>query len=197
MKERSACVERKTSETDIRITLNIDGKGRDGTISTGVPFFDHMLTLFAHHGFFDLFIDAKGDIDIDFHHTVEDVGLALGDVFSQALLDRKGISRYGHAVTPMDETLATVALDLSNRPFLVFNVPKELTANGASFSCLAKEFLRAFAVRGGITLHVNVSYGENEHHILEAIFKSLGRALDQASSLDPRISNVRSSKGSL
>jgi imidazoleglycerol-phosphate dehydratase len=156
-----------------------------------------MLTLFAHHGFFDLSIDAKGDIDVDYHHTVEDVGLALGDAFYQALLDRKGIGRYGHAVTPMDETLATVALDLSNRPFLVFNVPKELLANGTSFSCLSKEFLRAFAVRGGMTLHVNVSYGENEHHILEAIFKSLGRALDQASSLNPRISNVRSSKGSL
>jgi len=197
MKERSACVERKTSETDIRIALSIDGKGKGGTISTGIPFFNHMLTLFAHHGFFDLSIDATGDIDIDYHHTVEDVGLALGDAFSQALLDRKGIGRYGHSVTPMDETLATVSLDLSNRPFLVFNIPKELLANGASFSCLAKEFLRAFAVRGGITLHVNVSYGENEHHILEAIFKSLGRALDQASSFDSRISNVRSSKGSL
>lgn len=197
MKERSARVERKTSETDIRITLRIDGKGKGETISTGVPFFDHMLTLFAHHGFFDLSIEAKGDTDIDYHHTVEDVGLALGEAFSQALLDRKKIGRYGHAVTPMDETLASVSLDLSNRPFLVYNVPKELLANGASFSCLAKEFLRAFAVRGGITLHVNVSYGENEHHVLEAIFKSLGRAMDQASSLDPRVSGVRSSKGSL
>ena len=197
MKERSARVERKTSETDIRITLRIDGKGKGETISTGVPFFDHMLTLFAHHGFFDLSIEAKGDTDIDYHHTVEDVGLALGEAFSQALLDRKKIGRYGHAVTPMDETLASVSLDLSNRPFLVYIVPKELLANGASFSCLAKEFLRAFAVRGGITLHVNVSYGENEHHVLEAIFKSLGRAMDQASSLDPRVSGVRSSKGSL
>jgi imidazoleglycerol-phosphate dehydratase len=197
MKQRSARIERKTTETDIRIVLNIDGKGKGEPISTGIPFFDHMLTLFSHHGFFDLSVEAKGDIDIDFHHTVEDVGLAFGDAFSQALLDRKGISRFGNAVTPMDETLATVTLDLSNRPFLVFNVPKEFLVNGASFSCLAKEFLRAFAVRGGITLHVNVSYGENEHHVLEAIFKSLGRAMDQACALDPRISGVRSSKGSL
>lgn len=156
-----------------------------------------MLTLFAHHGFFDLSVNAKGDIDIDFHHTVEDLGLALGDAFAQALCDRKGICRYGHAITPMDETLAVVSLDLSNRPFLIYNIPRELLANGASFSCLVKEFLRAFAVRGGITLHVNVSYGENEHHILEAIFKSLGRAMDQASTFDPRIRGVRSSKGSL
>lgn len=197
MKQRSARIERKTTETDIRIELKIDGKGKGDSISTGIPFFDHMLTLFSHHGFFDLQVDAKGDIDIDFHHTVEDVGLALGDAFSQALHDRKGICRYGHAITPMDETLATVTLDLSNRPFLIYNLPKEFLANGASFSCLSKEFLRAFAVRGGITLHVNVSYGENEHHVLEAIFKSLGRAMDQACSLDPRISGVRSSKGTL
>jgi imidazoleglycerol-phosphate dehydratase len=197
MKQRVARIERKTTETDIRIELNIEGKGKGKSISTGIPFFDHMLILFAHHGFFDLSVDAKGDIDIDFHHTVEDVGLALGDAFAQALLDRKGICRYGHAITPMDETLAAVSLDLSNRPFLVYNIPGELLANGASFSCLAKEFLRAFAVRGGITLHVNVSYGENEHHVLEAIFKSLGRAMDQACALDPRIIGVRSSKGSL
>jgi imidazoleglycerol-phosphate dehydratase len=197
MKQRFARIERKTTETDIRIELTIDGNGKGGPISTGIPFFDHMLTLFAHHGFFDLSVEARGDIDIDFHHTIEDVGLALGDAVASALLERKGICRYGHAITPMDETLATVSLDLSNRPFLIYNVPRELTANGASFSCLIKEFLRAFAVRGGITLHVNVSYGENEHHVLEAIFKSLGRAMDQASTLDPRIHGVRSSKGSI
>jgi imidazoleglycerol-phosphate dehydratase len=197
MKQRFALIERKTKETEIRIELKLEGKGKGNTISTGIPFFDHMLTLFAHHGFFGLSVDARGDIDIDFHHTVEDVGLALGDAFAQALLDRNGICRYGHAITPMDETLAAVSLDLSNRPFLVYNVPRELLANGASFSCLAKEFLRAFAVRGGITLHVNVSYGENEHHVLEAIFKSLGRAMDQACAPDPRIIGVHSSKGSL
>lgn len=197
MKERSARIARKTSETHIQIELNIDGKGASTEISTGIPFFDHMLNLLGHHGFFDLTVNAKGDLEVDFHHTVEDVGLALGDAITQALRDRKGIRRYGQAATPMDETLATVNVDLSNRPFLVYNVPSGLLANGASFTCLVKEFLRAFSVRGGITLHVNVPYGENEHHILEAIFKSLGRALNQAVSADPRISDVRSSKGAL
>lgn len=197
MKQRSARIVRKTSETDIQIELNIDGQGKSTGITTGVPFFDHMLNLFCHHGFFDLNVTAKGDIEIDAHHTVEDVGLALGDAFSQALQDRRGIRRYGHAITPMDETLATVTVDLSNRPFLVYHVPENLLANGASFTCLGKEFLRAFAVRGGITLHVNVAYGENEHHVLEAIFKSLGRALDQAASSDARVTHVRSSKGIL
>ncbi|MDX9785990.1 MAG: imidazoleglycerol-phosphate dehydratase HisB [Desulfobacterales bacterium] len=197
MKDRTARVERKTTETDIRIELNLDGQGKTNDIATGIPFFDHMLTLFSHHGFFDLCVYAKGDLEVDFHHTVEDLGLALGDAFSIALSDRKGICRYGHQATPMDEALAVVTLDLSNRPFLVYDVPEELLKNGVSFSCLAKEFLRAFAVRGGITLHVNVAYGENEHHILEAVFKSLGRAMDQAVSMDARISGVRSSKGRL
>lgn len=197
MMQRSARVERKTSETDIRIELKIGGRANGKGISTGIPFFDHMLTLFAHHGFFDLSIDAKGDLDIDFHHTVEDVGLALGDAFSKALGDRSGILRYGNAFTPMDETLAAVTLDLSNRPYLVYNTPNNFMTNGTGFSSLSKEFLRAFAVRGGITLHVNVQYGENEHHVLEAIFKSLGRAMDQACTPDPRIKGVRSSKGSL
>lgn len=197
MKERLTRIVRKTSETNIQIELNIDGQGKSAGISTGVPFFDHMLNLLCHHGFFNLIVTAKGDIEIDAHHTVEDVGLALGDAFSQALQDRKGIRRYGHAITPMDETLAMVTVDLSNRPFLVYHVPENLLANGTSFTCLAKEFLRAFAVRGGITLHVNVAYGENEHHVLEAIFKSLGRALDQAACLDERVTDVRSSKGIL
>lgn len=197
MKERTARVERKTTETDIRVELNLDGLGKAHDIATGIPFFDHMLTLFAHHGFFDLSVYAKGDIDVDFHHTVEDLGLALGDAFSIALAERKGICRYGHKATPMDEALAVVTLDLSNRPFLVYDLPGELLKNGVGFSCLAKEFLRAFAVRGGITLHVNVSYGENEHHILEAVFKSLGRAMDQATTVDARITGVRSSKGRL
>jgi len=196
MTERSAAVERKTKETHIRIELNLDGNGTQ-KISTGVPFFDHMLTLFAVHGFFDLTIEASGDLDVDFHHTVEDVGIVLGDALSQALADRKGIVRYGYAVTPMDDALAAVTIDLSNRPFLVYNVHCPEQGAGLFSSSLAKEFFRAFATRGGMNLHINLSYGENEHHIIESIFKATGRALDQATAFDGRIVSVRSSKGAL
>jgi imidazoleglycerol-phosphate dehydratase len=189
-------VERKTKETAIRVSLNLTGTGQT-EISTGIPFFDHMLTLFAVHGFFDLGVKAKGDLEVDYHHTVEDVGLVLGDALDQALESRKGIKRFGHAVTPMDDSLTAVTVDLSKRPFLVYNVPL-FTASGMGFSVsLAKEFFRAFVSRGGLNLHINVSYGENEHHILESMFKSLGRALDQAASIDERIKDVRSSKGTL
>ncbi len=192
--KRISEVNRKTEETEINVKLNLSGKGEHG-ISTGIPFFDHMLTLFAVHGFFDLFIDARGDLEVDFHHTIEDVGLVLGDAFDKALGDRKGIKRYGHAVTPMDDALTSVAIDLSKRPFLVYNVPHTVAAGGNSFTCLAREFFRAFAIRGGMNLHINVFYGENEHHIIESIFKAAGRALDQASSFDERIADVRSTKG--
>lgn len=194
--ERTSEVDRKTRETDIRIRLKIDGKG-EHNISTGIPFFDHMLSLFAVHGFFDLNVNAKGDIQVDYHHTIEDVGLVLGDAFNTALGDRKGLKRYGHAVTPMDDALASVSVDLSNRPFLVFNLPRTFKKDGSSFSDLSNEFFRAFSNRGGMNLHVNVYYGENEHHILESIFKSAGRSMDQATAVDPRISDVRSSKGVL
>jgi imidazoleglycerol-phosphate dehydratase len=196
MGERIAEIERKTKETAIRVGLNLDGKGTPEVI-TGIPFFDHMLTLLAVHGFFDLSVKAKGDLEVDFHHTVEDVGLVFGDTLNQALGNRKGIRRYGHAVTPMDDALTQVTVDLSNRPFLVFNVPTFGLTESRFSIAVAKEFFRAFANRGGLNLHINVSYGENEHHILESIFKALGRALDQAVGLDDRISNVRSSKGSL
>lgn len=196
MTERSAAVERKTKETHIRIELNIDGNGTQ-SISTGVPFFDHMLTLFAVHGFFDLTIEANGDLDVDFHHTVEDVGIVLGDALNRALVDRNGIVRYGHAVTPMDDALAAVTIDLSNRPFLVYNVHCPEQGGSPVNSSLAKEFFRAFATRGGMNLHINLSYGENEHHIIESIFKAAGRALDQATAFDERIESVRSSKGAL
>ena len=193
---RSAQATRETKETQIKISLNIDGNGT-GEINSGIPFLDHMLTLFGVHGFFDLSISAKGDLEVDHHHTVEDVGLVLGDVFSKALGNRKGIKRYGHAVTPMDEALASVTVDLSNRPYLVYNVAG-LKGCGTFFDlALAKEFFRAFAVRCGMNLHINLQYGENEHHILESIFKATGRALDLACSLDERIKGVRSSKGSL
>ena len=196
MTERSATVDRKTKETHIRIELNLDGSGTP-RISTGVPFFDHMLTLLTVHGFFDLTIEARGDLEVDFHHTVEDVGIVLGDALNQALSDRKGIARYGHAVTPMDDALAAVSVDLSNRPFLVYNVQCPERTTGPFTISLAKEFFRAFATRGGMNLHINLSYGENEHHIIESIFKATGRALDQATAFDERIVSVRSSKGAL
>jgi len=194
--DHTAEVERKTKETAIRVSLKLNGSGQS-EISTGIPFFDHMLILFAVHGFFDLGIKAKGDLEVDFHHTVEDVGLVLGEAFDQALGNRKGIQRFGHAVTPMDDALAAVTVDLSKRPFLAYHVPA-LTLSGPGFNIsLAKEFFRAFASRGGFNLHINVSYGDNEHHIIESIFKALGRALDQAATKDKRIKDVRSSKGSL
>ncbi len=194
--KRSANIERNTAETQIKIKFNIDGSGTSN-INTGIPFFDHMLNLFTAHGFFDLDITAKGDLEVDFHHTVEDVGLVLGNVLKDALGDRKGIKRYGIAVTPMDETLAEVAVDLSNRPFLVFNVPPSNTTGVDFDTQLAKEFFRAFTNTSGMNLHINVKYGENEHHILESIFKALGRAIDDGSSLDPRVKGIRSTKGVL
>jgi len=196
MKKRSARAERQTKETHIQITLQIDGEGRH-EIDSGIPFFDHMLTLFTVHGFFDLTLSARGDLQVDYHHTVEDIGLVLGDAFNTALGDRRGILRYGHAVTPMDDALTAVTVDLSNRPYLVFN--SGLTAgSGTHFdAALAKEFFRAFTTRCGLNLHINVSYGENEHHVLESIFKAAARAISRAASVDSRIRGVRSSKGSL
>ncbi len=194
--KRTAEIKRETKETEISVKLKLDGSGKV-RISTGIPFFDHMLTLFAVHGFFDLSVDATGDIDVDYHHTIEDSGLVLGDAFNLALGDRKGMQRFGHAVIPMDDALASVAVDLSKRPFLVYNVPPKTKIDGNTFTALTKEFLRAFSNRCGVNLHVNVFYGENEHHINESIFKAVGRALDQAASIDVRIKDIHSSKGAL
>jgi imidazoleglycerol-phosphate dehydratase len=194
--DRQAELSRKTNETAIDASLRIDGTGA-ADIATGIPFFDHMLTLLAAHGFFDLIIHATGDIEVDFHHTIEDVGLVLGDLFEQALGMREGIRRYGYAVTPMDEAIASVAVDLSKRPFLVYRLPSDLPKTGESFSALSKEFFRAFSTRGGMNLHIDVAYGENEHHIIEAVFKAVGRALDSAASIDNRITGVHSTKGAL
>jgi imidazoleglycerol-phosphate dehydratase len=194
--DRTAESDRETKETSIRIVLKLEGTGNH-EIATGIPFFDHMMTLFCVHGFFDLSVDAKGDIDVDYHHTIEDVGLVLGDAFDRALGDRKGIQRFGYAVTPMDDALAAVAVDLSKRPFLVYNIPARANSEGPSFLPLTKEFLRAFSNRCGMNLHVNVFYGDNEHHINESIFKALGRALEQAVSVDNRVKDIRSSKGIL
>lgn len=194
--QRKAEIERKTKETQIQILLNLDGAGRQ-QIDTGIGFLDHMLTLFAAHGFFDLTLQARGDLEVDAHHTVEDIGLVLGETISRALGNREGIARYGQAVVPMDEALAAVTVDLSNRPYIVFNVPAVSGPSSVFDAGLAKEFFRALANKAGMNLHINVSYGENEHHILEAIFKALARALDQATGLDQRIEGVRSTKGSL
>lgn len=195
--ERTASIVRQTLETDIQLTLNLDGTGKRD-ISTGIGFFDHMLTLFAAHGFFDLSIQAKGDLHVDCHHTVEDVGLVLGDAFDKALGDRKGIQRYGHSVVPMDETLTAVTVDLSRRPYLVFHVPGLSAGSDDRFDIgLCKEFYRAFAVRAGMNLHINVWYGENRHHMLESMFKASGRSIDAAVSLDRRITDIHSTKGNL
>ena len=193
---RTADIERETKETQIRVSLKLDGQGKV-KITSGIPFFDHMLTLFAVHGFFDLFLDAKGDLDVDFHHTVEDVGLVLGQALAKALGDRSGIKRYGHAVTPMDDALAAVTVDLSNRPFLVYNAPEPAVSEVGLSPSLAKEFFRSLVNRAGMNLHINVLYGNNEHHIIESIFKAFGRALHEAIAFDERISGVRSSKGVL
>ena len=193
---RKTELERRTRETTIRIRLDLEGGGPP-EVDTGIPFFDHMLSLLGVHGFVEMTIHAQGDIDVDSHHTVEDVGIVWGDALEKALGDRKGIRRYGFAVTPMDDALASVAIDLSRRPYLVFNVPSGEAAERSFNRMLAKEFFKALSNHGGMNLHITVPYGENEHHILEAVFKSFGRALRQAVSLDERIAGVRSSKGML
>jgi imidazoleglycerol-phosphate dehydratase len=193
---RKSELERRTRETTINVSFDLDGEGR-GDITTGIPLFDHMLNLFAVHGFFDVVVHAQGDVEVDSHHTVEDVGLVLGDAIDKALGDRKGIQRYGYAVTPMDEALASVSIDLGRRPYLVVQIPDCASIERSFNRILAKEFFKSVANRAGMNLHIQVPYGENEHHIVEAVFKSFGRALDQAAALDSRIRGVRSSKGAL
>ncbi len=193
---RSATIDRKTKETQIRLTLEIDGAG-ESRVATPVPFMDHMLTLLARHGFFDLAVEAKGDVEIDAHHTVEDLGICLGEAFRKALGEKAGIRRYGQGTVPMDETLASVILDFSGRPFLVFNADIPKAKVGEFDTELVEEFFIAFSNHAGANVHVNLAYGSNLHHIIEAIFKAFGRALDQATSLDPRIEGVLSTKGKL
>jgi imidazoleglycerol-phosphate dehydratase len=194
--QRGCQVSRKTNETDISLDLNLDGSGK-ADINTGVPFLDHMLTLFAVHGLFDLTVKAVGDIEIDGHHTVEDLGICLGQAFKKALGDFSSINRYGHFSLPMDETLARVTVDLSNRPYLHYDVITLDQKVGTFDSALALEFFRALSLHGGMTLHIEVTYGENTHHVLEAIFKALGRTLCQAVTINTRIKGIPSSKGSL
>ncbi len=193
---RTVSVERVTKETQIRLVLDIDGTG-DAKICTSVPFLDHMLNLFARHGQFNLQIEATGDIDIDFHHTVEDIGIALGDAFRQALGDKRGISRYGHAVVPMDETLVSATVDLSGRSYLVYQVNLPKIKIGDFDVELVREFFSAFAGNCAANLHLNLVYGDNTHHIVEACFKAFARALDGATQLDPRIEGVLTTKGKL
>ena len=193
---RKAAIERITKETRIRLSLDIDGTG-EAKVCTSVPFLDHMLNLFARHSLFNLEVDAQGDIDIDFHHTVEDIGIVLGEAMRQALGAKEGITRYGQASVPMDETLASVAVDLSGRPFLVYNVRLPKVKIGEFDVELAREFFQALTNNLAANIHINVMYGDNVHHILEACFKALARALGQATRQDPRIAGVLSTKGKL
>ncbi len=193
---RKGQIHRQTKETDIHLTFNLDGQGKT-SIKTGVPFMDHMLTLFAVHGFFDLEINATGDTEVDGHHTVEDLGICLGQALRQALGDFSSICRYGQGAVPMDESLVRVTLDCSNRPYLHYGLQLSDQKVGEFDTSLAKEFLRAVTLHGGLTLHVEMVHGENSHHILEAMFKAFGRALDQATTIEKRAHGPLSSKGSL
>lgn len=193
---RKAAVQRKTTETEVAVTIDLDGQG-EGRIETSVPFMDHMLTLFARHGLFDLSVKSQGDRIIDDHHLVEDLGICLGQAVKKALGERRGIGRYGAAVVPMDESLASVTLDLSGRPYLVWNAELGEARIGQFDPGLLKEFFKSFSDHGGITLHINLMYGTNGHHMAEAIFKAFARAFREASALDGRIEGVLSTKGSL
>ena len=195
--KRKATIDRKTKETDIKIVLNLDGTGVY-SIKTSVPFMDHMLSAVAKHGFFDLTIKAKGDIEIDDHHTVEDLGIAFGQALKKALGDSRGIRRYGDATVPMDETLAQVVMDLSGRPFLAYQVdlPKKYKLKDFDPG-LAEDFFQSVANHAGMNLHIRLHYGRDVHHMLEGIFKAFGRALDQATTVDSRIRGVLSTKGKI
>jgi imidazoleglycerol-phosphate dehydratase len=193
---RKGKIERKTKETVISVELELDGSGR-AEIETGMPFFNHMLESFTRHGFFDIRIKAKGDIEVDYHHTVEDVGLALGQAFKDSLGDKQGIRRFGEASCPLDETLAKVVVDISGRPYLSYNVKIRPGRVGDFDTDLPHEFFAAFANQLGMNLHMDVIRGENPHHIIEACFKSFARAMDMATQLDGRIQGVLSTKGSL
>jgi imidazoleglycerol-phosphate dehydratase len=197
MPDRTATIARKTNETDIALSLNLDGRGA-AKVQTGVGFFDHMLDLLARHSLTDLDVTATGDLHIDGHHTVEDVGLVLGQALDKALGDKRGIFRYGWAIVPMDESLAQVAIDLSGRPAFVYNVKFSGPLIGTFATELVEEFLKSVAMAGKLNLHVTVPYGTNDHHVAEAIFKGLAKALRQAVSFDPRNAGaVPSTKGSI
>ena len=194
--ERISQVKRKTTETDVTLKLNVDGSGKY-SIKTPVPFLTHMLELFSKHGLFDLEIIASGDVEIDFHHTVEDIGICLGEAVNKALGKKEKIKRYGEAKVPMDEALAQITLDISGRPHLTCNIPQIEDKVGQFDTELVEEFFQAFVNNSGMTLHINLISGKNSHHIIEAVFKAFARALDAATLLDPRVSGIPSTKGAL
>lgn len=193
---RTAAVERNTKETNIKVSLVLDGTGKS-EIDTGIGFFDHMLEGFAKHGFFDLEAKCQGDLQVDGHHTIEDMGIVLGSAIKEALGDKKGIVRYGSCMLPMDEALAVCAVDLSGRPYLVFDAPFRGQTVGAMDTQMAREFFYALSYGAGMNLHLKVPYGENDHHMMEAMFKAFAKALDAATRLDARITDVLSTKGAL
>ena len=193
---RTANIQRKTGETDISVELDLDGEGKY-EVDTGIGFFDHMLSLMAKHGLLDLKVKAKGDTYVDSHHTVEDVGIVIGECIKKALLDKASINRYGTAFVPMDEALAQVSMDISGRPFLVFDAEFTTDKLGDFDTEMVEEFFRAVAFNSGITLHVRVLYGKNNHHMIEGMFKAFGRALCEAVSKNERIKGVMSTKGML
>ena len=195
-KARRAEIERKTAETQISVKLNLDGEGKCD-IATGIGFLDHMLTLLAKHSFMDLIVKAKGDLEVDSQHTVEDIGIVLGEALQEALGDKAGIHRYGNCFIPMDETLAQACLDFSGRPFLIFGAEIPKIKLGNYDAEMTEEFFRAIAMHCGLTLHIRVLYGSNVHHIIEAVFKAFARAVAEAAAVDPRVKGVMSSKGVL
>ena len=194
--DRTASISRTTSETDIAVTLNLDGSGCSD-IDTGIGFFDHMLRSFAKHGFFDLTVQVKGDLEVDCHHTIEDTGIVLGEAIKKAVGDKKGIRRYGSFALPMDETLVLAALDLSGRPYLCFDADFTVDRVGEFDTEMVREFFYAISYSCGMNLHIRQLAGQNNHHIIEAIFKSFAKALDEATGYDPRIKDVLSTKGTL
>lgn len=194
--QRKAEVIRTTKETDIKVSINIDGKG-ESNISSGIPFLDHMLELFAKHGLFDLELKACGDLEIDGHHTMEDIGIVMGEAISKAVGEKKGIKRYGWTILPMDETLALVALDLSGRPYLVYDVNPPATRIKDIDTRLFHEFFQALTVKAGMNIHIQLMKGEEIHHTFEAVFKAFAKSLDQATTYDERITGVLSTKGVL
>lgn len=194
LKERKGDYKRKTLETEIEVKIDLDGRGINN-LQTEIYFLNHMLNLFARHGFFDLEVKAQGDLQVDYHHTVEDIGICLGEAVNNALQNKNGIKRYGFAILPMDESLAQVALDLSGRGQLIYKVQFRQEKVGSFEVNLVEEFFRALSYHAGMTLHINLLYGKNSHHIIEAIFKAFGRALDEATRQDNRINDIPSTKG--
>jgi len=196
IKERKATITRATSETDVKVALNLDGGGT-GKVDTGIAFLDHMLLLFAKHGIFDLDIRCKGDLEIDAHHSIEDIGICLGQALEKALGEKKGIVRFAHSYFPMDETLVRVAVDLSGRPYLIYKVKVKRERIGSLDAELVEEFWKAVVTHARVNIHIELLYGRNTHHIFEAVFKAAARALSLATRVDPRMQGVPSTKGVL